>query len=106
MRPLLLRRIRGQGKIPDGVKYLKKNFNSPIHFYYGHYYAAHAMHQVGGKEWEDWYGRLVRYFVTSGSQRRRQLDRHPSREVGPVYQTAIAVIALSVPAHYLPIFQR
>jgi hypothetical protein len=27
-------------------------------------------------------------------------------EVGPVYQTSIAVIILSVPAHYLPIFQR
>ena len=28
------------------------------------------------------------------------------REVGPVYQTTIAVIILSVPANYLPIFQR
>ena len=28
------------------------------------------------------------------------------REVGPVYQTSIAVIVLSVPAHLLPIFQR
>jgi hypothetical protein len=94
-------------EIPDGIRYLKNNFNSPIHFYYGHYYAAHAMHQVGGKDWEDWYGRLVRYFVTSGSQ---QADGSWSttnrREVGPVYQTSIAVIVLSVPAHYLPIFQR
>ncbi len=94
-------------EIPKGVEYLKSNFNSPIHFYYGHYYAAHAMHQVGGKEWEDWYGRLVQYFVTSGSQ---QSDGSWSvtnrREVGPVYQTSIAVIVLSVPAHYLPVFQR
>ncbi len=94
-------------EIPKGVEYLKANFNSPIHFYYGHYYAAHAMHQVGGKEWEDWYGRLVHYFITSGSQ---HVDGSWSttnrREVGPVYQTSIAVICLSVPAHYLPIFQR
>lgn len=94
-------------QIPEGVKYLKDHFNSPIHFYYGHYYAAHAMHQVGGKEWEDWYGKLVQYFVTSGSQ---HVDGSWSttnrREVGPVYQTSIAVICLSVPAHYLPIFQR
>ena len=27
-------------------------------------------------------------------------------EVGPVYQTSIAVIILSVPSGYLPIFQR
>jgi hypothetical protein len=94
-------------EIPKGVEYLKNNFNSSTHFYYGHYYASHAMHQVGGKDWEEWYGRLVQYFVTSGSQ---QADGSWSatnrREVGPVYQTSIAVICLSVPAHYLPIFQR
>ena len=27
-------------------------------------------------------------------------------EVGPVYQTSIAVVILSVPSGYLPIFQR
>jgi hypothetical protein len=94
-------------QIPEGVKYLKDHFNSPIHFYYGHYYAAHAMHQVGGKEWEDWYGRLVQFFVTSGSQHADgSWSTTSRREVGPVYQTSIAVICLSVPAHYLPIFQR
>lgn len=94
-------------QIPEGVKYLKDHFNSPIHFYYGHYYAAHAMHQVGGKEWEDWYGKLVHYFVTSGSQHADgSWSTTNRREVGPVYQTSIAVICLSVPAHYLPIFQR
>jgi hypothetical protein len=94
-------------EIPDSVKYLKNHFNSPIHFYYGHYYAAHAMHQVGGKDWEDWYARLVRFFVTSGSQHADgSWSTTSRREVGPVYQTSIAVIVLSVPAHYLPIFQR
>jgi hypothetical protein len=44
-------------------------------------------------------------------------DRHgidddaPAREQsrgspGPVFQTSIAIIVLSVPAHYLPIFMR
>ncbi len=94
-------------EIPKGVEYLKSQFDSPIHFYYGHYYASHAMHQVGGKEWEDWYGRLVRYFVTSNSQNPDgSWSTTSRREVGPVYQTSIAVICLSVPAHYLPIFQR
>jgi hypothetical protein len=27
-------------------------------------------------------------------------------EVGPVFQTSVAVIILSAPAHYLPIFQN
>jgi hypothetical protein len=65
------------------------------------------MHQVGGKEWEEWYGRLVDYFVTSNSQSPDvSWGNTRQREVGPVYQTSIAVIILSVPAHYLPIFQR
>ena len=92
-------------EIPDAVDYLKKHFESPMHFYYGQYYAVHAMHQVGGKEWEEWYQRVNEWFLpkqgTDGSW--SQTSR---REVGPVYQTSIAVIALSTPDHYLPIFQR
>ena len=92
-------------EIPRGVEYLKSHFESPIHFYYGHYYASHAMHQVGGKEWEDWYAREVNWFLP-----RQSADGSwgltSRREVGPVYQTSIAVIILSVPANYLPIFQR
>ena len=92
-------------EIPQAVEYLKRGFDSPIHFYYGQYYAAHAMYQVGGTEWENWYNRLNNYFMTRQSPDGSwgQTNR---REVGPVYQTAIAVIALSAPAHYLPIFQR
>jgi hypothetical protein len=91
--------------IRAGVNYLQNQFNSPSHFYYGHYYAAHAMHQVGGKEWEDWYARLVNFFVPNQSPD-GSWSTTSRREVGPVYQTSIAVIVLSVPAHYLPIFQR
>ncbi len=101
-----LAKMRKEGK-PNPIDYLHKNFDSPQHFYYGHYYAAHAMHQAGGKDWEDWYGRLVRYFVTSNSQAPDgSWSTTNRREVGPVYQTSIAIIVLSVPAHYLPIFQR
>jgi hypothetical protein len=54
-----------------------------------------------------WYGRIVQYFVTSGSQHADgSWSTTRAREVGPVYQTSIAVIILSVPAHYLPVFQR
>jgi squalene cyclase len=92
-------------EIPKAVEYLKSHFNSSQHFFYGHYYAAHAMHQVGGKEWDDWYARIQRNLLP-----RQSADGSwPQLEaggVGPVYQTSIAVVILSVPAHYLPIFQR
>ncbi len=94
--------------IPKSIEYMKANFDTREHFWYGHYYAAHAMHQVGGKEWEAWYARLketlLRLQSPDGSWARSGLfDREG---VGPVYATSIGVIALSVPAGYLPIFQR
>jgi prenyltransferase beta subunit len=92
-------------EIPQAVDYLKSHFDSPMHFYYGQYYAAHAMYQVGGKDWDDWYRRLVEYFVPRQSSD-GSWSTTSRREVGPVYQTSIAVIALSTPEHYLPIFQR
>jgi hypothetical protein len=94
-------------QIPKAVEYLKANFDSREHFWYGHYYAAHAMHQIGGNEWTDWYDRLKRTMLqlqsADGSWTRAGYDREG---VGPCYATSIAVIALSVPAGYLPIFQR
>jgi squalene cyclase len=92
-------------QIPQAVEYLKRSFNQRPHYWYGHYYAAHAMHQVGGKDWDDWYALVKREMLPkqlpNGSFARQQEDG-----LGAVYQTSIAVIVLSVPADYLPIFQR
>jgi prenyltransferase beta subunit len=93
-------------EIPAGVEYLKRNFYSPQHFCYGHYYAAHAMHQVGGKEWEQWYGKIRDYLLPRQSGDGGWSGAERGWGTGPVYQTSISVIILSVPAHYLPIFQR
>jgi len=94
-------------QIPRAVEYLKENtMTRDEHFWYGHYYAAHAMRQVGGKEWADWYARIKSTMLpiqSADGSWSRAVDRE---NVGPVYATAIAVIALSVPANYLPIFQR
>jgi hypothetical protein len=94
-------------QIPKAVEYLKANFETREHFWYGHYYAAHAMHQIGGQEWLAWYERLkammLRLQSADGSWTRAGYDREG---VGPCYATSIAVISLSVPAGYLPIFQR
>lgn len=92
-------------EIPRALDYMKDNFDSREHYWYGHYYASHAMHQVGGKEWKAWYEKMVTNFLplqkTDGSW--GNVDRNSP---GPVYQTAIAVIALSVPMNYLPSYQR
>jgi hypothetical protein len=92
-------------QIPRAVEYLKRNFGGRPHYWYGHYYAAHAMHQVGGRDWEQWYARLKRELLPQQAPD-GSWSRHPEDGCGAVYQTSIAVIVLSVPAHYLPIFQR
>jgi hypothetical protein len=92
-------------QIPKVVDYLQKNFGGRPHYWYGHYYAAHALHQVGGRAWRDWYARLRQELLpqqgADGSWFRLTEDG-----CGPVYQTSIAIIVLSIPSHYLPIFQR
>ena len=92
-------------EIAGAVKYMEAVENDRGHYWYGHYYAAHAFHQIGGKQWEEYYTRMKKTLLaiqqSGGSWR-------DSREggVGPAYQTAIAVLILSVPTDYLPIYQR
>ncbi len=104
-------------KIDRSIEYLKKEMLQPReHFWYGHYYACHAMHQVGGKDWEDYYNYIRKEFLPAknrdGYHSQHQQSENGSwsrfdgQGSGPVYQTSVAVIALSVPANYLPIFQR
>jgi hypothetical protein len=91
-------------EIPKAVKYLKAHRQEGSHFWYGHYYANHAMNQVGGKEWEDWYA-IERDMLLSKQGKDGSWSGFRT-EAGPAYETAIAVIILSVPANYLPIFEH
>jgi hypothetical protein len=92
--------------IDKSIDYLKKNMEHPReHFWYGHYYACHAFYQIGGKDWEDYYSLIKKQFLQM-QQADGSWSRLEAQSAGPVYQTAIAVLALSVPADYLPIFQR
>ena len=94
-------------KIDRSVEFLKKSMENPReHFWYGHYYACHAFHQVGGKDWEDYYGMITKKFPAAQSADGSWSKGNDGGAAGPVYQTSIAIIALSVPTHYLPIFQR
>jgi squalene cyclase len=92
------------------VSFLKKKIGLQTHYWYGVYYGAHAMYQYGQekgkeKEWDDWYTALVKELLpkqkVTGDEGYWQ-----GSDVGPIYGTSIAVIVLSVPTHYLPIFQR
>lgn len=92
-------------EVEEGIKYLDLVGDDRQYFWYGHYYAAHAYHQIGGKIWEDYYLRLKAKLLAtqrSGGEWAERAELH----VGSEYQTAIAVLILSVPSHFLPIYQR
>lgn len=92
-------------QIEAAVKYLEKEENDRQHYWYGHYYAAHAFHQIGGKKWEDYYGRMKDTLLSRQKATGEWLER-AEQQNGAAYQTAIAVLILSVPSDYLPIYQR
>lgn len=91
--------------VEPAAKYLGEVGDDREHFWYGHYYAAHGLHQLGGRRWADYYarvsGRLLAMQKPTG-----EWNEEMERESGPVYQTAVAVLVLDVPTHYLPIYQR
>ena len=95
-------------EIKQAVDFLEKWGDDRAHFWYGHYYACHAMNQVGGELWEKYYKRMRDMLLKPGYQKATGEWFDPTREsaYGAAYQTAIAVLILSVPTHYLPIYQK
>lgn len=78
-------------------------------FYYGAYYGAQAMYQLGGPYWTAW--KPISESVLLDLQERDGSWPLPPRtpqeaDAGRVYTTALAILALSVEFRYLPIYQR
>lgn len=85
------------------------------YFYYGNYYAAQALYQVGGTQprlWAAWYARVRDDLLRRQHQR---VDPETGRRVGwwrsnvdstHAYATATALLILQFPLDHLPIHQR
>jgi hypothetical protein len=93
-------------EIKKAVEYMERVGEDRQHFWYGHYYAAHALNQVGGKVWEEYYDRMKADLLREQLPDGRWYSPRREAAYGPVYQTSIAVLILSVPTHYLPIYQK
>ena len=79
------------------------------HFYYRIYYSAAGMYQMGDEAWNMFYGSidelLIKHQCPDGSWPDPSGDN--SREtIGAVYTTSMAILALAVHHHFLPIYQR
>lgn len=69
---------------------------------YGLYYAAQATYLAkDAAVWREWYPSIREELLASQAP-----DGHWDGEAGSVYGTAMAVLALSVPCRYLPVYQH
>jgi hypothetical protein len=79
-------------------------------FYYNSYYSSQAMFQLGSRYWDSWCAGsrdlLLNHQESDGSWSSPPGETSVVRQLGPVYNTAMAVLALTVEFQYLPIYQR
>jgi len=90
-------------QVPKGAEFLKKRREIDDNYYfYGNYYAAQAMHLLGGREWREWYD-----YISDDLVRRQRSDGtwHRSGEE-KIQCTSMALLILTIPNGYLPIYQR
>lgn len=91
------------------LKKYREGWNSKEWFYYGNYYCAQGMFQLGGEQWEEFapllYDTLLKIQNPAGDW--PHVDgKKDEKKVGAPYRTALAVLALSVSYRQLPIYQR
>ncbi len=79
-------------------------------FFFAGFYMTQGMFQVGGETWET-YGRAMERVLVEQQSGDGQWpfpadNAAQSRQAGPAYPTAMAVLMLSLEKQYLPIYQR
>jgi hypothetical protein len=91
-----LRHLKSQtaGIITGGARY----------YCYGHYYAIQAMVQAGDDEYAKWYPQIRDALISQ--QNTQGAWGKPGKSGGVSYEMPMAIIILSTPHRYIPIYQR
>lgn len=98
--------------VKTGSAFLFQRRNDQQWFTYGNFYAAPAQYMIGGETWERWYAHMRDTLCAPGRYREQgdliywEPFRDRGRGVGPVFATAVYTMILSMPYHYLPLYQR
>jgi len=109
---ILCLEICGQHHAPESVAAAEYLMRTPPRwpdewFYYAVYYGSQGMFQMGGRYWAFYQPRLEALLLSlqedDGSWPN---DKGGEARAGNIYSTSMAVLALSVKYHYLPIYQR
>jgi prenyltransferase beta subunit len=96
-------------EVQRGAEYLR---DKPLHpreqyFYYGAYYCSVAFYLVGGDERTAARRALADVLLErQGTDGSWQAENGSEQAAGKAYATSMAVLALAVDYHYLPIYQR
>jgi len=94
--------------IKPGSAYLFAHDNDRQWFAYGNYYAAPAQYMVGGETWRNWYNQ-IKQTINSTVKKEGDMaywEGGGGPNQGPVFQTAVFVHILSMPFHFVPLYQR
>ena len=91
--------------------YILRNMKRGSHhgfYYYGMYYAAQGMFQLGEDHWEQFGAYMYETLLKEQSERDGSWPGKGGNEnsAGPCYSTSMAVLAMSVAYRQLPIYQR
>ena len=94
--------------IKPGSEFLIKHGSDREWFTYGNFYAAPAQYMVGGPTWEKWYAQIKKELLPAVKREGDMAfwDERDARGIGPVYATAVYTMMLSMPYHYVPLYQR
>ena len=89
------------------IRYLKSRspgiFSVREYYYYTHYYAIQAMVQAGDEEYVWWYPKIRDELI---KRQNAQGSWAPTTPGTISYETPMAIIILSTPHRYIPIYQR
>ena len=92
----------------SGSRYLMQNvpadseYADNPHYFYGQYYAAHALWQQGGDVWKSWYKQVGDLLLGKQMSSGAWVDDSICNE----YATAIACLILSMPKNLLPLLRK
>lgn len=105
-------------EIDRGLRYIQQfrpvrqsNFRElpplPLHYFYGHYYAALAMWTAGGDFWSQWFPAIRdQLLLLSKARTDGSWSENNGTTTSPAYATAMSLIILQLPNNYLPILQK
>jgi hypothetical protein len=97
--------LHGSPECAAAANFVRKSFRElpKAQFeFYGNYYNAQGMFQIGGAFWQEYADWMYEHYLAE----QRGDGSWNSREAGPVYGTAIMTLAFTVPYRQLPIYQR